>query len=71
MSESDARIGLCATCVHARTVTTERSTFYLCTRSFVDPRFRKYPPLPVLRCIGYEPPEAPRPAEPHKNGADR
>jgi hypothetical protein len=31
-----------------------RSTFHLCTRSFTDERFRKYPPLPVLRCIGYE-----------------
>jgi hypothetical protein len=35
-------------------VQTDRSTFYLCGLSFVDQRFRKYPPLPVLRCSGYE-----------------
>ena len=33
----------------------ERSTFYLCERSLTDPEYRKYPPLPVLRCPGYEP----------------
>ena len=36
-------------------------------RSFVDERFRKYPPLPVTRCTGYEPgraTEAPEPDEP-------
>jgi len=28
--------------------------FYLCRRAYTDERFRKYPDLPVLRCIGYE-----------------
>jgi copper chaperone CopZ len=28
--------------------------FYLCTLSVVDPRFRKYPMLPVLSCAEYE-----------------
>jgi hypothetical protein len=50
----DPEAGLCASCKHCRIVQAVRSTFHLCTRSFTDERFRKYPPLPVLRCIGYE-----------------
>lgn len=50
-------IGLCATCTHARIVTSGKgSRFYLCELSATDPRFRKYPPLPVIRCEGFEPP---------------
>ena len=46
--------GLCATCMHSKTVTSLRgSTFYLCQLSFVDPRFARYPALPVLVCSGY------------------
>jgi hypothetical protein len=29
------------------------STFWLCGLAAVDPRFSKYPRLPVLRCEGY------------------
>jgi len=29
------------------------SRFYLCRLSDVDPRFPKYPRIPVLRCAGY------------------
>ena len=47
--------GLCATCLHCRLIITRRSTFYMCQRSFTDVRFPKYPRLPVMRCIGYEP----------------
>jgi hypothetical protein len=49
----EARIGLCATCEFRRTVEAARSTFYMCERSFTDPRFPKYPPIPVIRCVGY------------------
>jgi len=35
-------------------VQSERSTFYLCQRAFSEPGYRKYPPLPVLRCPGYD-----------------
>src|SRR5262249_17148573 len=43
-------IGLCASCRHVRRVETERgSVFYRCARAATDPRFRKYPPLPVVR----------------------
>ena len=48
--------GLCATCAFARAIASARgSVFVLCGRSATDPRFRKYPPLPVVRCAGYEP----------------
>lgn len=47
--------GLCRTCRHARIITSARgSTFYLCRLSETDPRFAKYPALPVVRCAGFE-----------------
>ena len=50
----NARIGLCALCDHARTVVTGKgSQFWLCELASTDPRFRKYPALPVLRCSGF------------------
>jgi hypothetical protein len=45
--------GLCGSCVECRLVTTGRSTFYLCERSRSDPRYRRYPPIPVRQCAGY------------------
>jgi hypothetical protein len=48
-----ARVGLCASCRHVQRVSA-RSTFYLCSRSFVNPAFLKYPPLPVVKCDGFE-----------------
>jgi len=30
------------------------SVFYMCSRAKTDPRFRKYPPLPVLACPGWQ-----------------
>jgi len=48
--------GLCADCVHARRIESDRgSRFYLCELSAVDPAYRKYPALPVMRCAGYQP----------------
>jgi hypothetical protein len=48
--------GLCESCAHVRMVDTRRgSRFFLCQLSEVDPRFPKYPRIPVLRCIGYAP----------------
>jgi len=50
-----ARAGLCATCRHADVIVSDRgSRFYRCERSRTDPRFRRYPPLPVVACIGYD-----------------
>ncbi|HXM37594.1 MAG TPA: hypothetical protein VN908_02920 [Gemmatimonadales bacterium] len=49
-------VGLCATCRRVRIVTNRRgSVFYRCARADVDPRFVRYPPLPMLACPGYEP----------------
>jgi hypothetical protein len=47
-------IGLCATCRHMEAVHSQRgSTFYRCGLSDRDPRFRRYPVLPVIACSGY------------------
>jgi len=48
-------IGLCRTCRHTRLIGNRRgSQFYLCQLSDNDPRFAKYPRLPVLHCSGFE-----------------
>jgi hypothetical protein len=47
--------GLCASCCHARAITSDRGTrFIMCELSKTDPRFRRYPSLPVVACDGYE-----------------
>jgi hypothetical protein len=47
--------GLCADCIHAHTITSDKgSSFVQCRLSFTDARFPKYPRLPVLRCAGYQ-----------------
>ena len=47
--------GLCSSCVHAGTVTSDRgSTFVQCSLSKTDPQFPKYPRLPVLVCSGWK-----------------
>ena len=49
-------VGLCLTCRWKREVQNRRgSTFYRCLKADTDPRFVRYPPLPVLACDGYEP----------------
>ena len=54
--DSPAQVGLCARCTWMRRITSRRgSVFYLCGRHREDPTFRKYPPLPVLDCRGFEP----------------
>jgi hypothetical protein len=60
MSMEPDRVGLCARCTHAKTVTTPRSTFWRCMLSDVDPRFDRYPRLPVLACAGFTPGDPPR-----------
>ena len=46
--------GLCATCEHLRLLASRRSVFVRCGLAAVDPRFPKYPPLPVRVCGGYK-----------------
>jgi hypothetical protein len=51
---NDSKAGLCATCAFSRVIENRRgSRFYLCLMSETDRSFRKYPQLPVLRCVGY------------------
>ena len=51
-SENEA--GLCGRCEHSRVIENARgSSFYLCRLSETDPRFRRYPQLPVIECEGY------------------
>jgi hypothetical protein len=49
-------VGLCARCEHAQVIRNDRgSRFFLCLLSSTDPRFPKYPRLPVLSCVGFTP----------------
>jgi hypothetical protein len=49
-----ASAGLCDACRHRQVVTSARgSRFVLCRLSFVDPRFPKYPVIPVIECGGF------------------
>lgn len=47
--------GLCATCRHLRVLASKRSVFVRCGLAATDPRFPRYPGLPVVACAGYEP----------------
>ena len=54
MNDLTETAGLCGTCDHARRVESARGpVFLLCRLSFVDPRFARYPALPVLQCGGF------------------
>ena len=53
--EKSQKIGLCGTCCHARVQQNARgSSFWRCARADTDPRFLRYPPLPVRSCAGHE-----------------
>ena len=55
LRDIDPRVGLCSVCVHSRRVESGKgSVFWICELSRTNPRFRKYPPLPVVRCPGFE-----------------
>jgi hypothetical protein len=52
---AEARAGLCARCAHAAVQRSARgSEFWRCRRADAEPAYRRYPPLPVLRCAGFE-----------------
>ncbi len=54
-TRNSLRVGLCADCLHSRHIESAHgSAFILCELSFTDPRFPKYPRLPVLSCDGYK-----------------
>lgn len=51
---AEVRVGLCARCRHARRVEAPRAVYWMCRLSLTDPRYDKYPRLPVVACAGYE-----------------
>lgn len=60
---ANLNVGLCVNCRFVRIMESDRgSKFYTCQLSATDPRFPKYPRLPVLQCIGYTSTQTP-PAE--------
>jgi hypothetical protein len=48
-------VGLCRTCHHAQQIPHPRDAgvYWRCLLADSDPRFAKYPRLPVLECSGY------------------
>ena len=46
-------VGLCRTCAHSRQVPSRTTLFWMCGLAATDPRFPRYPRLPVVRCAGY------------------
>lgn len=49
-------VGLCSACEHQKVITSGRgSTFSMCLKHKEDPRFAKYPRLPVAACPGFRP----------------
>jgi hypothetical protein len=65
--------GLCGGCRHGRAIRSDRgSIFWLCRLSATDPRFTRYPALPVLACAGFErADDVPRAAGPASDAPSR
>lgn len=48
-------VGLCSACRHTlRQASARGQRFWRCRRSDTDAAFRRYPPLPVQECAGFE-----------------
>ena len=55
-SSREPNPGLCRDCQYSRRIESDRgSVFFRCDLSFKDPKFPKYPRLPVINCSGYLP----------------
>ena len=53
-AEQAGRWGLCASCAHARVIVSDRgAAFVQCGLAKEDPRYPRYPVVPVLRCAGF------------------
>ncbi|HEX3239959.1 MAG TPA: hypothetical protein VHR18_07475 [Solirubrobacterales bacterium] len=67
MSPGRPDAGLCDRCRHQQLVPNSRgSVFSLCRRSREDERFRRYPPIPVFSCPGFEAGQAAADPEPRQ-----
>ena len=54
----DETVGLCSRCRFATTQPSAKgSAFWRCRRADSDSTFRRYPPLPIRTCLGFEPGE--------------
>ena len=54
LRDAQTQVGLCASCRHVKRLSTKGgAVVYLCMLSASDPRFSKYPRLPVTACMGY------------------
>jgi hypothetical protein len=52
---ASVEVGLCAGCRFARVQRGAKGgAFWRCLRADFDARFRRYPPLPVRECTGFE-----------------
>jgi len=52
--EQAPAFGLCARCIHARIIQSDRgSQFLRCGLSDTDPAFPRFPALPVRTCTGF------------------
>jgi hypothetical protein len=54
LTDVKADPGLCGTCLHLRLQASARSVFVRCGLAEQDPRFPRYPPLPVRSCAGFQ-----------------
>ena len=46
---------LCESCDHMKEVVSGKgSRFLLCQKAATDGRFKKYPPQPIAKCIGFD-----------------
>jgi hypothetical protein len=54
VAERPVPAGLCARCAHLRVLASRRSVFVRCALAETDPRFPRYPALPVTACAGYQ-----------------
>jgi hypothetical protein len=60
----EERAGLCFSCRNVRRIRSDRgSLFYRCQKADTDPRFARFPVLPIKSCAGYKP----EPSEPEEN----
>jgi len=51
----EPRVGLCSACRHALVQESARGQrFWRCQLAQIDPAYRRYPPLPVTECPGFE-----------------
>ena len=46
---------LCEKCCHVKEIVSGKgSRFLMCGKSQTDRQFQKYPPQPIVRCVGFD-----------------